>query len=123
MRVISGKYRSRILKQVESDGTRETKDRVKESIFNSINDLCFDATVLDLFAGSGSLGIEAISRGAKHVDFVDESIKSMDALRYNVETLELQKVVDIYHTDYNAFLENHYQKYDIILLDPQYKKI
>jgi 16S rRNA (guanine(966)-N(2))-methyltransferase RsmD len=106
---------------VESNLTRETKDRVKESIFNSINDMCLDASVLDLFAGSGSLGIEALSRGAKHVDFVDESLQAMDALRYNVDTLELQKVVDIYHIDYNDFLENHYQKYDIILLDPPYK--
>ncbi len=121
MRVISGEFRSRLLKEVESDLTRETKDRVKESFFNSINNACYDATILDLFAGSGSLGIEALSRGAKEATFVDLSKEAMKALRSNVGNLNIQSSSTIYHEDYHTFLNHTYQKFDIILLDPPYK--
>lgn len=120
MRVISGEYRSRLLVEVDSDKTRETKDRVKESIFNSINNDCYDAVVLDLFAGSGSLGIEALSRGASSVTFTDMSTDAMNALRQNISNLKIQSDCTINHTDYNAFLTKTYQKFDIILLDPPY---
>lgn len=121
MRVISGKYRSRKLVEVNSDETRETKDRVKESIFNSVNNDCIEANVLDLFAGSGSLGIEALSRGAKSASFIDMSMNAIDALRENIDALHIQSDCSIYHQKYDAFLTNAYQKYDIILLDPPYK--
>jgi 16S rRNA (guanine(966)-N(2))-methyltransferase RsmD len=121
LRVISGEYRSRKLVEVNSDKTRETKDRVKESIFNSINSDCFDAKVLDLFAGSGSLGIEALSRGAKECTFVDHANEAMKALRENIDNLNIQSSSLIHQTSYQAFLENAYEPYDIILLDPPYK--
>lgn len=121
MRVISGEYRSRKLVEVMSDKTRETKDRVKESIFNSINNDCFDAVVLDLFAGSGSLGIEALSRGASEVTFVDHSNEAMVALRTNIDNLKIESYCEIEQTNFQSFLSNSYQPFDIILLDPPYK--
>jgi 16S rRNA (guanine(966)-N(2))-methyltransferase RsmD len=121
MRVISGKYRSRKLVEVDNSGTRETKDRVKESIFNSVNNDCIEATVLDLFAGSGSLGIEALSRGANEVVFVDMSRDALNALRENIDTLNIQSNCTIHSESYELFLATAFQKFDIIVLDPPYK--
>lgn len=121
MRVISGVFRSRLLHEVESESTRETKDRVKESIFNSIQSHLYDANVLDLFAGSGSLGIEAISRGSSFVDFCDKEQVAMDALHQNILELQIEKNSGIHHMDFGSFLEKTYHEYDVILLDPPYK--
>ena len=121
MRVISGKYRSRVLTQVSSDKTRETKDRVKESMFNSINTHLPEANVLDLFAGSGSLGIEALSRGSKFCDFCDKEKQAINALRENVLNLHIEEHSGIHYMDYLSFLEKTYHEYDVILLDPPYK--
>lgn len=121
MRVISGIYRSRTLEEVASEDTRETKDRVKESIFNSIHTECLDALVLDLFAGSGSLGIEALSRGAKEASFVDQSSLAVRSIKSNIRQLQIQKESRVFHEDYESFLKKNYEKYDIILLDPPYK--
>ncbi len=121
MRVISGKFRSRVLNEVDSDSTRETRDRVKESIFNSINTTLPDARVLDLFAGSGSLGIEAISRGSAFCDFCDKERLAINALRENIRSLHIESNSGIHFMDYSSFLEKTYHEYDVILLDPPYK--
>ena len=121
MRVISGHFRSRKLIEVNSDHTRETKDRVKESIFNSIQGNLYDALVLDLFAGSGSLGIEAVSRGAKDVTFVDHMQEANQVIKQNITALSIEKISEIYFGDYGSFLEETYRKFDLILLDPPYK--
>lgn len=121
MRVISGKFRSRVLTEVDSDSTRETKDRVKESIFNSITSYLPDATVLDLFAGSGSLGIEAISRGSEFCDFCDKEKVAINSLRKNILNLKIEDNSGIHFTEYSSFLEKTYHEYDVILLDPPYK--
>ena len=76
MRIISGKYKGKKLKGFDIDGTRPTMDRVKESLFGIIQNYIYDSMVLDLFAGSGALGLEAISNGAKKVIFVDNNIKA-----------------------------------------------
>ena len=120
MRVISGKYRSRILDEVASEATRETKDRIKESIFNSINSYLCEATVLDLFAGSGSLGIEALSRGSKSCIFVDNTSNAISAVRSNIKKLHIENYSEIYFGDYQDFLNKTYKNFDIILLDPPY---
>jgi 16S rRNA (guanine(966)-N(2))-methyltransferase RsmD len=120
MRVISGTFRSRILVEVQSDSTRETKDRVKESIFNSIQNDLAESTILDLFAGSGSLGIEAISRGASSCVFVDKERLAINALKQNILNLSIDKISEIHHTDYISYLEKRYQAFDVILLDPPY---
>ena len=120
MRVISGTFRSRILDEVSSDKTRETKDRVKETIFNSITNNLYDAITLDLFAGSGSLGIEALSRGAKECVFVDKMVDAIDVVRKNVGKLHVANICEIFHGDYNDFLMKTYHNFDVILLDPPY---
>ena len=103
MRVIGGTHRSRVLFEVDSEKTRETRDRVKESIFNSLHTILFDSVVLDLFAGSGSLGIEAISRGAKQVHFVDTAGLACKIVKKNVELLNIWPQSIIAKSDYLVF--------------------
>ena len=121
LRVIAGEYRSRILKQVEHQNTRETKDRVKESIFNSLSPHLFDAVVLDLFSGSGSLGIEALSRGSKSCVFVDQMVTAIDVIKENIKTLGCEQRSEIFYGDYLDYLSKTYHAFDVILLDPPYK--
>ncbi|MEC9485778.1 MAG: 16S rRNA (guanine(966)-N(2))-methyltransferase RsmD [Candidatus Izemoplasma sp.] len=121
MRVISGKYRSRKLERVDSNKTRETKDRVKESLFNAIHFDVVDATVLDLFAGSGALGIEALSREAKHCDFIDQSNQAVTVIQRNIKALDIASKCQVFQSNYEAFLKECHKRYDIILLDPPYK--
>lgn len=120
MRVIAGTHRSRIIKGVERDTTRETKDRVKEAIFNSIGPYFTDKTVLDLFAGSGSLGIEAISRGVAKATFVDSDKTAIDVITDNVLSLKIQSSSFIVYDSYVPFLRQQSAPYDIIFLDPPY---
>jgi 16S rRNA (guanine(966)-N(2))-methyltransferase RsmD len=120
MRVIAGIYRSRVLFEVDSEATRETKDRVKESIFNSIQNDLVDADVLDLFAGSGSLGIEALSRGARYCDFVDVSNDAVKTIKANIKSLDLMKQTSVYYGSYLDFLNNTDKTFDCVILDPPY---
>jgi len=129
MRIITGKHKGRKLEQLQiAEGkekqkltTRPTMDRVKESIFNILVYKVQGAKVLDLFAGSGSLGIEALSRGASEATFVDLSKEACDVLKRNLTKLgENQKVLN---TDYKTALEAFAasgNKFDIIFLDPPY---
>ena len=120
MRVISGTHRSRKLKEVPSEATRETKDRVKEALFNSIQPQLYDAKVLDLFCGSGSLGIEALSRGAMHCDFIDQSHHAYDITNFNVTNLGLFRQASVVQAEALSFLQSQNTPYDVILLDPPY---
>lgn len=122
MRVISGHFRSRKLYEVDSDTTRETKDRVKESIFNSIQPYLYDATVLDLFAGSGSLAIEALSRGATHATLVDSNFLAIQTCNKNGALLDILDRTAIHQLDATSFLQNTTDTFDIILLDPPYSE-
>lgn len=120
MRIISGLYKGRILKGYDIDGTRPTMDRVKESIFASIQTKIKDSHVLDLFAGSGSLGIEALSQGAHECYFVDNNKKAINVLKNNLKQLNITQ--NIICDDYkNALKKLQGKKFDIILLDPPYK--
>jgi len=119
MRVIAGTYRSRILKEVQESTTRSTKDRVKESIFNSIQTKLYDSLVLDLFAGSGALGIEAVSRGAKHTILNELNSKAYKVVKENIETLAIENAT-LTTLDYVDFLISSKEAFDIILLDPPY---
>lgn len=124
MRVISGKSRGKKLVSLEGDNTRPTLDRVKEALFNKIQFCVQDAIVLDLFAGSGALGVEALSRGAKEVVFCDKVKDAINIIEKNViNTNNLDKSI-IINKDYNAVLEDMsklHKKFDIIFLDPPYK--
>ena len=121
MRIISGKYKGKNILGYDIDGTRPTQDRVKESLFGIIQDYLQDSVCLDLFAGSGSLGIEALSNGAFKVYFVDNNKKCIDILRKNLTNIKEENV--IVNNDYLLALDsfiNAKVKFDIIFLDPPY---
>ena len=119
MRVISGKYRGKKLKEFELSSTKPTIDRVKEAIFNLIQFEVVDAVVLDLFSGTGSLGIEAISRGASKTYLVDKNIDAIRIIKNNLKGIDGDYVVE--HRDYKDFLNSIKEKFDIVLLDPPYQ--
>ena len=119
MRIISGKYRGKNLKEFNIDTTKPTTDRVKESIFNLIQFDVVDAVVLDLFSGTGALGIECISRGGKQVHFVDLNKQSISLIKENLKGIDGE--YQVFNQSYEEFLKNTQMKYDIIFLDPPYK--
>ena len=119
MRIISGKYRGKKLKEFNLDSTRPTTDRVKESIFNLIQFEVLDAVVLDLFSGTGALGIEAISRGAKSTHLVDSNTNAIKIINENLKGIEGD--YKVFNLDFISFLNSTNLKYDIVLLDPPYK--
>lgn len=122
MRVISGKYKGKKLIGFDIDGTRPTMDRVKESLFGIIQSNIKNSIVLDLFAGSGSLGIESISNGASEVYFIDNNIELINVIKKN--TMGINEKIHIMKSDYKNALEilkNSNVKFDIIFLDPPYK--
>lgn len=121
MRIISGEYKGKNILGYDIDGTRPTQDRVKESLFGIIQDYLQDSVCLDLFAGSGSLGIEALSNGAFKVYFVDNNKKCIYILRKNLTNIKEENV--IVNDDYLLALDNFINtkvKFDIIFLDPPY---
>ena len=118
MRVVSGKYRGKKLKEFELNTTKPTLDRVKESIFNLIQFDVADAVVLDLFAGTGSLGLEAISRGANKTYFVDNNLEAIKIIKDNLKGIDGQ--YEIKHASFDNFLNETNEKFDIVLLDPPY---
>lgn len=120
MRVIAGKYRSRVLAKFEGEDIRPTSDRVKESLFGILTPVIRDSSVLDLFCGSGNLGIEAVSRGAKRVVFNDSSKDSIAVLRKNLSALKITEA-EVYSEDYKRLLSTVGGKFDIIFCDPPYK--
>lgn len=121
MRVVSGSARGCRLSPVPGMNTRPTTDRVKESVFNIIQMRVRDADVLDLFAGTGQLGIEALSRGARHCDFVERERKAFDTVRKNVQAARVEERAALHQTDARTFLSRaDKQRYDLIFLDPPY---
>ena len=124
MRVIAGKFKGRKLFGPKGDSFRPTLDRVKESVFNVLGQDLVDSNVLDLFCGSGALGIEAISRGAIRATFVDFDSKVMNLARKNIQNLGLEKKAKFQQMDVFDFLNKHKNlTYDIILADPPYDKL
>ncbi len=122
MRVITGSARGRKLKAPEGYDVRPTSDGVKEAIFSAIQFEIEGRTVLDLFAGSGQLGIEAISRGAKKAVFVDSSQTSIKLIKENVEHVGFEKQADIINMPNTAFLRTTRETFDIAILDPPYER-
>lgn len=117
MRVISGKYKGKNLDGFNINGTRPTMDRVKESLFAMIFNNLENSVCLDLFAGSGSLGLEALSNGAKECYFIDNNKEVIKVLEKNLKDVVGTKIIKM---DYQKFLNNTTQKFDIIFLDPPY---
>lgn len=121
MRVITGTARGRRLITLEGEDVRPTTDRVKEALFSIIQFEIEGRKILDLFAGSGQLGIEALSRGAKSAVFVDLSKKSVEVVKQNLESTGLGKNAIVLNTDSIAFAASRADRYDIAFLDPPYR--
>jgi 16S rRNA (guanine(966)-N(2))-methyltransferase RsmD len=122
MRVISGKARGVRLKTPSGMETRPTADRVKEAMFSILQFELPGARVLDLFGGTGQLGIEAISRGAKKAVFVDSSQTSIKLIKENIEHVGFEKQAEVINMPNTAFLRTTRETFDIALLDPPYDR-
>ena len=123
MRVVSGKARGLKLKTIESDLTRPTKDMVKEALFSIVRNKNQDCVFLDLFAGSGAIGIEALSEGAKMCYFCDINKECFNVITENVEKAKFIEKSKIYNLDYISILDKIKDvKFDIIYIDPPYNK-
>ena len=125
MKVISGFLKGRTIEGFSIEGTRPTMDRVKESLFASIQNYIEDATVLDLFSGSGNLGIEAISNGSKFVYFNDVNKVAIKFINSNIEKFKIKEKSNVLNFDYQKCLKTLSEqntKFDIIFLDPPYEK-
>ena len=120
MRIIAGDYKGRRLETPEGYDVRPTTDKVKEALFSIINFDIPGAKVLDLFGGTGQLGIEALSRGAKFADFVDHRREAQELVRENLRRTGLESKGEVHCMDYEAFLRSRKTQYDLILLDPPY---
>lgn len=121
MRIISGKARGTKLNTLEGLETRPTLDRIKESLFNILQNQIYDAKVLDLFAGSGALGLETLSRGAKEAVLCDKSNKAIKIIKENVKKTHFEKQTKIMDNDYKTALDLlKNEKFNIIFLDPPY---
>ena len=120
MKVISGIYKGRNLDGFSIEGTRPTMDRVKESLFAIIQNYIRGSIVLDLFSGSGNLGIEAISEGAKYAYLVDNNIRCIKIINTNISNLGIENI-KVFNLDYKKALNSISEKIDIIFLDPPYK--
>ncbi len=122
MRIIAGKYRGRNLKSPPDGKTRPTSDRLRETLFNILNPRIGEETrFLDLCAGSGAVGIEALSRGVKHVTFVDISRKNCALIEENLDHLEIpEERTEVFRSDAEKFLSRSAETFDIVYYDPPY---
>ena len=121
MRIITGTARGRRLKTPESYDIRPTSERVKEGLFSAIQFDIPSSAVLDLFAGSGQLGLEAASRGAASVCFVDKLPEALGIVRENIEASGFGEICEVFSSDSLDFLQTTSRKFDIVFLDPPYQ--
>lgn len=125
MRIIAGKYAKRNLYTLKSQKTRPTSDKVKESLFNSLGQFFQGGQVLDLYAGSGALGIEAVSRGFDHAVLVDINFAAIQIIKKNVALTKEDQLFTVYKMPSKAALKllaEQEQKFDLVFLDPPYAK-
>jgi len=120
LRIIGGQWRGRKLTFSPAPGLRPTTDRVRETLFNWLAPVIHQARCLDLFAGSGALGIEALSRGAAHCDFVDLSAAALDRIRAHLDTLGAAHRGACHRLPASDFLAAAEQPYDIVFVDPPF---
>ena len=122
MRIIAGKYKGKVLSEFKLSTTRPTSDLVREALFDKIGFRISDEVFLDLFSGTGAVGIEAISRGAKQVFFVDNNKEAISLIKKNLASISPENF-EVLNFNYEAALNNFYKKgikFDIIFLDPPY---
>lgn len=122
LRIISGEFKGRFIKAPDSDATRPMTDRVRETLFNILNNIIDldGASALDLFSGSGAIGMECISRGAGFVCFVEKNQKVKNNLDANISSLGIENRTYVYNMDVIRFLETTEKKFDIIIADPPF---
>ena len=124
MRVIAGQAKSKVLKQVTGRGTRPITDRVKESLFNILGEKVHECRFLDLFAGTGAVGIEALSRGASEAVFVEKAPKAIRVLRENLRLTEMKDCARVFQEDVFKFIPKIHERFHIIYIaPPQFKNI
>lgn len=121
MRIITGSRRGKKLKTLEGNAVRPTPDHVKESLFNILQFDVEGRVFLDLFAGSGQIGLEALSRGAERAVFVDSAKASCAVVQDNIRTTELAAQAHVVNSDYASFLLRNTERFDIAFLDPPYR--
>ena len=125
MRIVAGKFRSRLIQAPKGDQTRPTLDKVKEAVFSRIGPYFDGGIMLDLFAGSGSMGLEALSRGIEHVYFVDRSPAAAAVIKANIASLQVEAQCDVWKCDSFAALRRLAGmgvQLDLVYLDPPYQK-
>lgn len=122
MRIVSGKFGSRKLVSVDGQDTRPTSDKVKGAVFSSLGNSFSGGKMLDCYSGTGSMALEALSRGMDHAVCVDSSKKAIQTIRTNVQNLQVQKQVDIRHGNIFSVLPHLHQKFDLVYVDPPYQK-
>lgn len=120
MRIITGTARGRRLKTLEGLDVRPTTDKVKEALFSAIQFAVEGRRVLDLFAGSGQLGLEALSRGARSAVFIDRSPKAAAIVKENIKTCGMESVSTVIQTDAVSYLRGSYESFDLAFIDPPY---
>ena len=124
MKIISGKHKGKVIKGYDIVGTRPTMDRVKESLFAMIQDYVRDSCVLDLFSGTGNLGIEALSNGAKFCYFNDLNKKCVNLINKVLEEIKEENNSKVLNMDYKralSYFKENSIKFDLVFLDPPYK--
>lgn len=123
IRIITGKYGGRHLVTPDGLDVRPTSDRVKTALFNILGDWIEEKRVLDLYAGVGSIGFESLSRGAKHVTFVEKNSISQRCINENAKMLSVQDSIILMKADVKIWLERSHSNYDLIYIDPPYKEL
>ncbi len=122
MRIIGGKFRSRKLLTLPGMATRPTLDGTKEAIFNSLGNYLPSYIILDIFGGSGALGLESISRGASHAYILDNSLDAIKVIKSNVASLKVDSQVTVIHGSYDKILERlTSKKFDLVFIDPPFR--
>lgn len=123
MRVIAGEFRSRLIDAPKGMDTRPSSDRLRETLFNVLAPRIAEARFLDLYAGSGAVGIEALSRGAAEVVFVERALASVKVLRGNLERLGIRNRVRVQAASASTYLSSSSVQFDIVFLDPPYEAL
>lgn len=121
IKVTGGVLKGRYINSIDGDNTRPTSSKVREAIFNILSDRIINSKFLDLFAGTGLVGIEALSRGSLKSFFIEKDFNAYKVLKKNINTLELENKSEAFKTNANLFLNKTDENFDLVYIDPPYK--